>query len=89
MHFKLVTSDSPDTYSGGSTGAIIPYIEKAFGIGYIQVSLLFMCTFVGYVVAALVAGPLSRRVGFGHALAISVIVELAGVCADSWLSISY
>lgn len=66
-------------YSGGSLGALIPHIEKAFGIGYIQVALLFVFTFLGYVIAAVVTGKLSRKVGFGHALAIAVVVELAGV----------
>lgn len=65
---------------------MIPYIEKAFGIGYIQVSLLFVCTFVGYIAAAVVAGPLSRKVGFGHALCIAVLIELVGVGEVPFLS---
>ena len=67
-------------FSGGATGALIPYVERAYGISYATVSLLFVFTFIGYVIAALGAGTLSRKVGFGHALCISVVVELLGVC---------
>ena len=63
-------------FSGGATGALIPYVERAYGISYATVSLLFVFTFIGYVIAALGAGTLSRKVGFGHALCISVVVEL-------------
>ncbi len=79
----LCTHSNPDPISissGGSTGAMIPYIERAYNINYAHVSILFVSTFVGYALAAAAAGPLSRRVGFGHALCISIIVELMGVC---------
>jgi MFS family permease len=65
--------------SGGATGSLIPHIEQAFGFNYAQVSLLFMCTFLGYGVAAITTGHLSRRVGFGRSIALALIVELAGV----------
>ncbi len=66
-------------FSGGSTGALIPYIERTYQINYARVSILFVSTFVGYIVAAITAGPLSRRIGFGHALCISTVIELMGV----------
>ncbi|KAH9833683.1 MFS general substrate transporter [Rhodofomes roseus] len=70
-------------WNGGSTGALIPYIEKAFAITYAHVAILFVCTFIGYLVAAAGAGALARRVGFGYALCISVIVELTGNIINS------
>ena len=65
--------------SGGSTGALLPYIESNYGINYARVSVLFVCTFIGYVVAAACTGFLSRRIGFGHTLCITFVVELMGV----------
>ena len=59
---------------------MIPYIESVYRINYAHVSVLFVSTFLGYVVAAVGAGPLSRRIGFGHALCMSAMIELAGVC---------
>ena len=58
---------------------MLPYIEKNFNITYAKVSILFVCTFLGYVVAAATAGTLARKVGFGHAMLISTMVELIGV----------
>lgn len=66
--------------SGGSTGALLPYIERAYHLGYAQVSVLFVCTFLGYVVSAATAGTLTRRIGYGYTMLISTMVELAGVC---------
>ncbi|OSX59421.1 hypothetical protein POSPLADRAFT_1150582, partial [Postia placenta MAD-698-R-SB12] len=69
-----------------ATGALIPYIEKTYGITYAHVAILFVTTFIGYIVAAAGAGTLARKVGFGHALCIAVIVELAGFPAHVfWL----
>ncbi|KAH9942578.1 major facilitator superfamily domain-containing protein [Amylocystis lapponica] len=70
-------------WNGGATGALIPSIEEAYGIDYSHVALLFLFNFLGYVVAAGVAGTLSRKVGFGHALCIAVIVELMGNIINS------
>jgi len=70
-------------WNGGATGALIPYIEKTYGITYAHVAILFVCTFFGYIVAAAGAGTLARRVGFGNALCISVIVELMGNIINS------
>ncbi|KAH9850829.1 MFS general substrate transporter [Lenzites betulinus] len=70
-------------WNGGSTGALLPVIESNYNISYARVSVLFVSTFLGYVVAAAGTGALSRRVGYGHAMLISVIVELAGNIINS------
>ncbi len=61
-------------------GALLPYIERTYNINYTQVSVLFVCTFLGYAVAAVTAGTLARKAGFGRALFISTLVEMVGVC---------
>ncbi|KAI0732780.1 MFS general substrate transporter [Fomitopsis betulina] len=70
-------------WNGGSTGALIPYIEEAFAITYAHVAILFVCTFIGYIVAAAGAGTLARRAGFGNAMCIAVMVELVGNIINS------
>ncbi|KAI0092704.1 MFS general substrate transporter [Irpex rosettiformis] len=65
-------------WNGGSTGAMIPYIERNYNISYARVSVLFVSTFIGYVTAAAATGPLVRRVGFGNTLLIAMVVELIG-----------
>lgn len=71
--------------SGGATGALIPYIEEAYNIGYARVAILFVSTFLGYATAAAASGTLARKIGFGRALLVAVAIELVGVR----LSISY
>ncbi|PIL37379.1 MFS general substrate transporter [Ganoderma sinense ZZ0214-1] len=70
-------------WNGGATGALLPYIERAHHFGYAQVSVLFVCTFLGYVVSAATTGTLTRRVGYGHTMLISVMIELAGNIINS------
>lgn len=73
--------------SGGSTGAMIPYIERNYNISYARVSVLFVSTFIGYVTSAAATGPLIRRVGFGKTLLMSLVVELIGVIMFPTLSL--
>ncbi|KAL4243879.1 Major Facilitator Superfamily Transporter [Abortiporus biennis] len=76
-------------WNGGATGALIPHIEQTFGISYARVAVLFIATFVGYIVAAAITGSLARRVGFGHAVCISVIIELMGNVINSSQQVSF
>ncbi|KAI0638434.1 MFS general substrate transporter [Trametes polyzona] len=76
-------------WNGGSTGALLPYIERNYNINYARVSVLFVATFLGYVVAAAAVGPLSRRVGYGHAMLISILVELAGNIINSSQQVNF
>ena len=59
---------------------MIPFIERTYDISYARISVLFVSTFIGYVVAAAVAGALTRKFGFGKTLCLSVVIELLGVC---------
>ncbi|KAI0686005.1 MFS general substrate transporter [Cytidiella melzeri] len=65
-------------WNGGSTGAMIPYIERTYNISYARVAILFVSTFIGYAVAAAATGPLVRKFGFGRTLSIAMVVELIG-----------
>lgn len=65
-------------WNGGATGALIPSIERAFGIGYARIAILFVSTFMGYAAAAAGGGVLSRKIGFGSALLAAVAIELIG-----------
>ncbi|OSD04588.1 MFS general substrate transporter [Trametes coccinea BRFM310] len=76
-------------WNGGSTGALLPYIELNYRINYARVSVLFVSTFLGYVVAAASAGTLSRRIGFGHAMLISLLIELAGNIINSSQQVNF
>jgi len=58
-------------------GALIPYIEKYYGIGYAIVSLIFISNAVGFISAAFVVDPLRAHFGRGKTL---MIAELSMAC---------
>ena len=47
----------------GSYGALVPPLQRYYGLGYTLVSLVFLAPFVGYTLAAMVIDPLHLRVG--------------------------
>ncbi|TFK45379.1 MFS general substrate transporter [Heliocybe sulcata] len=73
----------------GATGALLPYIEKAYGLDYSEVAILFICTFLGYTVAALSIGPASRRIGYGPTLICAVVFGLVGSILNSCQQASF
>ncbi|KAF9877212.1 Bypass of stop codon protein-like protein [Colletotrichum karsti] len=57
-------------FSDAGAGAIIPYVEEHYGIGYAVVSLIFVGQALGFIVAAFVLD--SFRVKFGRATVLFV-----------------
>ncbi|RMZ75340.1 hypothetical protein DV738_g5530, partial [Chaetothyriales sp. CBS 135597] len=56
-----------------ATGALIPYIEKDYNIGYAIVSLLFITYALGYVAAAPLVGMLDARLGRSRLFMLSQV----------------
>ncbi|KAI0751047.1 major facilitator superfamily domain-containing protein [Daedaleopsis nitida] len=63
--------------------------SEAYGINDARVSMLFVCTFLGYVAAAAGVGTLARKVGFGRVMLISTLLELAENIINSSQQVSY
>ncbi|EIM87901.1 MFS general substrate transporter [Stereum hirsutum FP-91666 SS1] len=76
-------------WNGGATGALIPYIEEAYNIGYARVAILFVSTFLGYAAAAAASGTLARKIGFGRALLVAVAIELVGNAINSSQQVNF
>ena len=62
----------------GAYGALIPYIQKYYGIDYIIVSLVFLSSVVGYVASSLLNNPIHLR--FGQR-GIAVIMSVSHIIA--------
>ncbi|EPQ54037.1 MFS general substrate transporter [Gloeophyllum trabeum ATCC 11539] len=73
----------------GATGAILPYVEKAYGLNYAQVSALFICQFIGYIGAAFSVGPVSRRIGHGPTLILAVTLGIVGSVLNAAQQVSF
>ncbi|KAF2993191.1 hypothetical protein E8E14_000584 [Neopestalotiopsis sp. 37M] len=59
-------------------GALIPYMEKYYNIGYAVVSLIFISNAVGYIIAAPFVTALQTRLGRAKALALCDLLIVAG-----------
>lgn len=61
-----------------SPGALIPYIETWYGIGYAVVSLIFITNAVGFILAAFFADIISGRLGRARSLMLSEAFMIVG-----------
>ncbi|KAI9893096.1 MAG: hypothetical protein M1814_000643 [Vezdaea aestivalis] len=59
-------------------GALIPYMEKRYKIGYAIVSMIFITNAIGFISAALVANVLHSRLGRAKTLAVAQAFLLCG-----------
>ncbi|KAF8877278.1 major facilitator superfamily domain-containing protein [Infundibulicybe gibba] len=61
-------------WNDGSTGPLLPRIQKVYHVGFAIVSLLFVFACLGYVAGALMNVYLTDRLGFGKVRALCQIV---------------
>ncbi|OAA66782.1 major facilitator superfamily transporter [Niveomyces insectorum RCEF 264] len=61
-----------------ASGALLPYIEKHYNIGYAIVSLMFVATAVGAIVAAAVVDPLKGRFGRARTFCLGQLLMALG-----------
>ncbi len=59
-------------------GALIPYLEKDYDIGYAVVSLIFVTNALGFVTAAFVTHAVQAKLGRAKTLALAEAVLIAG-----------
>ncbi|KAF2719332.1 MFS general substrate transporter [Polychaeton citri CBS 116435] len=59
-------------------GALIPYLEEWYGIGYAIVSLIFVTNAVGFISAAFCTNILATRLGRSKTLVLSELFMIAG-----------
>lgn len=59
-------------------GALIPYMEKDYGIGYAIVSLIFVTNAIGFISAAPIAQALQARLGRAKTLVLAQVVITLG-----------
>ncbi|KAF4312451.1 putative mfs efflux protein [Botryosphaeria dothidea] len=64
--------------SDSAPGALIPYMEAGYGIGYAIVSLIFVTNAAGFIGAAFVTDALLARLGRARTLVLSELIMIAG-----------
>ncbi|KAH8900147.1 MFS general substrate transporter [Thozetella sp. PMI_491] len=60
-----------------SAGALLPYMEVEYNLGYALVSLIFVGNAVGFIVAAAFLDMIRERLGRGRAMIVSEVLLLA------------
>ncbi|KAK8193461.1 major facilitator superfamily domain-containing protein [Phyllosticta capitalensis] len=69
-------------------GALIPFIEKSYGISYAVVSLIFVTNAAGFIAAAFFNDAMVTRLGRASTLALSEAIMAIGciivVCTPPW-----
>lgn len=71
VYFGMGMNDS-------APGALIPYMERAYGIGYATVALIFISLAVGFIVAALFIDALQQRLERAKILMLCEAVMITG-----------
>jgi fucose permease len=64
--------------SDSAPGALIPYMEKDYNIGYATVSLIFVTQALGFIVAAFFTDAILNRLGRAKALMLSESLIIVG-----------
>ncbi len=67
-----------DGLHDSAAGALLPYIEQQYGIGYGIVSLIFVASAFGAIMAATVADPMKRRLGRARTLCLAQLMMAVG-----------
>ena len=72
----------------GSLGALIPYMIRGYRIGTGSVSILYACSFVGWVTAAMVGGYARAYFGSGGVLVLGAVMQLLAQALRIWVCLS-
>ncbi|EJU06129.1 MFS general substrate transporter [Dacryopinax primogenitus] len=70
-------------WNDGSTGPLILRMEAFWNVGFAVVSLLYVCSFVGFIVAGLLNVWLSDKLGFGKIVVVGSSCQLIAAVLES------
>ncbi|KAF8162489.1 major facilitator superfamily domain-containing protein [Mycena galopus ATCC 62051] len=65
-------------WNDGTLGPLLPRIQHVYHLGYLIVSLLFICACMGSITGALLTISLTPKLGFGKLLILSPIFQIIG-----------
>ena len=80
MNFAILLAGIND----GSTGALVPYLQPAYGIGLLFVALVYLVNFAGWAVAALTNVYLTARIGTGGVMLMGAVLQLSAYTLQLW-----
>jgi len=86
--FSVSTQNFVCGLNDSATGALIPYMERHYDIGYALVSLIFVTTAVGFITAAFCVEALRMRIGRAKTMVLGNAIIVSGyvciLCTPPW-----
>ncbi|KAH9933057.1 MFS general substrate transporter [Fomitopsis serialis] len=76
--FALCYSFFLEGWNDGSTGPLLPRIERTYHIGFAIVSMLFVTNCVGFLSGAVMNVWLNQKLGLGKVLVLGAVFQLIG-----------
>ncbi|KAJ6489886.1 major facilitator superfamily domain-containing protein [Mycena sanguinolenta] len=70
-------------WNDGTTGPLLPRIQRVYDIGYRTVSLLFVFATIGFITGAIVNVPLSDRLTFGQLMVFGAFLQVIAYAIDA------
>ncbi|KAJ7735781.1 MFS general substrate transporter [Mycena metata] len=65
-------------WNDGTLGPLLPRIQEVYHLGYLIVSLLFVCASIGSITGAVMTISLTQRFGFGKLLLFAPVFQIIG-----------
>ena len=67
-----------------ATGTLIPFLQPAYNVGLLEVALLYLINFIGWLVAAFSNVHVMSRIGQGGLLVVGACLQLFGSALQFW-----
>lgn len=70
-------------WNDGTTGPLLPRIQKVYGVDFTLVSLLFVFACIGFLIGALSNIVLDPRYGFGKVIVLGTVFQVIGYSIEA------
>jgi Na+/melibiose symporter-like transporter len=71
-------------YLDAATGVLIPYLQPAYNIGLLKVSMVYLVNFAGWLVASFANIHVCSRLGSGGTLVVGAMIQCFGYVLMFW-----
>ncbi|KAK7012688.1 major facilitator superfamily domain-containing protein [Favolaschia claudopus] len=70
-------------WNDGTSGPLLPRMQKFYGVGFLVVSLIFVVSCVGFIIGSIFNLYLHDRLGFGRMIVLGNLLQLVAFCIQA------
>ncbi|KAK7044708.1 major facilitator superfamily domain-containing protein [Favolaschia claudopus] len=70
-------------WNDGTSGPLLPRMQKFYGVGFLVVSLSFVVSCVGFIIGSIFNLYLHDRLGFGRMIVLGNLLQLVAFCIQA------